>query len=440
MSGWLETLVSAAQFMPHGYCLAWRPDLVAMHLISDGVIAASYFSIPIGIFVFLRQRHDFPYRGVAVGFALFIVFCGLTHVFGMLTLWYPYYGLQGLMKAGTAVVSIVTAGLLIPIIPRALKLPSPRDLQDANASLSHEIEERRQAETELRELSAALHDRLQELEATKAELLSVAEKNLAAQREAEDANRSKTAFLRNVCHELRTPLNAILGFSEMLSSEIFGKLPDPRYTDYAHHIHSSGEHLLALLTNIIDLDQVSSNRRDIELESVDLSAVTDEVLEMLRARFDKKALRVHTQMPATISVVADKLAMKQVIINIVGNAEKYSQEGDEIVISTRLHDDRIEYVVTDTGIGIDEADLEKLGQVFVRGNQEMVRHSEGSGLGLALCLSLLTQMKGSISFQSALGKGTSVVISLPRAQPVLDKDTRDQFAGNAFPVPSPSPA
>lgn len=436
MLEFLVALFSAASFMPHGYCLAWRPDLVAMHVISDAVIATSYFSIPAGIFVFLRKRPDFPYRSVAWGFAVFIVFCGLTHVASMATLWFPYYGLQGMMKFATALVSILTACALWPLIPRVLSLPSPRALSEANGKLSLEIVERKQAEAELRKLSGAMENRLQELEATKAELLSVAEDNLAAQRQAEDANRSKTAFLRNVCHELRTPLNAILGFSEVLNDEIFGKLNNSRYKEYARHIHTSGQHLLELLTNIIDLDQIAENRRTIELEVVRLKDVSEDVLEMMQARLDAKKLTVSTTLPASHLVTADKLALKQVIINLVGNAEKYTPDGGEINIVSRECDGHVEYVVSDTGVGIAAEDIDKLGQVFVRGGAEMVRQSEGSGLGLALCRSLLAQMRGSISFESKLGSGTSVTIRLPISASEFESHADDSAQGQLVSVTS----
>jgi hypothetical protein len=157
MQAVLEYLFGAASFVPHGYCLLWRPDLVALHAVSDLVIAAAYFSIPAALFVFLRKRRDLNFRWMFGLFVAFIFACGTTHLVGLVTLWQPVYGLQGLVKAAMALVSIATAVTLWPLLPQALALPSPAALAAANARLQAEVAERRRAEAELR---AAL-DRLE---------------------------------------------------------------------------------------------------------------------------------------------------------------------------------------------------------------------------------------------------------------------------------------
>lgn len=138
-----EWLVGSASFIPHGVCLAWRPDLVALHAVSDLLIAASYFAIPIAIWIFVRKRLDLSpaHRRVAVLFSAFILACGLSHVTGLVTLWVPLYGTQGLVKAGTAAVSVVTAFLVFPLLPQLLKLPSPSALAESNAELSTALAE-----------------------------------------------------------------------------------------------------------------------------------------------------------------------------------------------------------------------------------------------------------------------------------------------------------
>lgn len=138
MTGLLEYLFSAASFVPRGYCLLWRPDLVALHAIADFLIASAYFSIPAAIFVFVYRRPDLEFKGIAHLFSAFILLCGTTHLLGLGTLWFPYYGFEGLIKAATAGVSVVTAIALWPLLPRVLALPSPRQLREANASLETE--------------------------------------------------------------------------------------------------------------------------------------------------------------------------------------------------------------------------------------------------------------------------------------------------------------
>lgn len=151
MAELLSYLFGAAAFMPHGYCLLWRPDLVAMHVVGDGVIAASYFSIPAAILVFLRRRPDVEFGWVGVLFATFIVACGLTHVLGLATLWWPIYGFQGLFKLATAGISLATAVVLWPAIPRAVALPSPAQLRQKTAALEAEVARREASEAALRE-------------------------------------------------------------------------------------------------------------------------------------------------------------------------------------------------------------------------------------------------------------------------------------------------
>lgn len=153
-------LFEAASFMPHGLCLAWRPDLVAMHAAADLLIFVSYFTIPIALVYFLRRRTDLEYKSVFALFAAFILACGATHAFGLLTLWVPLYGLQGMVKVVTALVSVTTAILIWPIIPKALALPSPSQLRVANKKLQEEIEQRKAAEEELRRAYEVLEDRV----------------------------------------------------------------------------------------------------------------------------------------------------------------------------------------------------------------------------------------------------------------------------------------
>lgn len=158
MNWLIEYLFGAASFVPHGYCLLWRPDLVAIHATSDALIALSYFSIPIALMVFVRRRRDLEYPWVFKLFGAFILMCGLTHVVGLVTLWQPIYGAQGLVKAVTAGVSVATAIVLWPLIPRALSLPSQADLVSANAALRQALDEREAAVAELEALFESAPD------------------------------------------------------------------------------------------------------------------------------------------------------------------------------------------------------------------------------------------------------------------------------------------
>jgi two-component sensor histidine kinase len=159
----LERYFSSAGFLPHGYCILWRPDILALHVVSDSIIALSYFSIPLAILAFLRRRTDLldEHRRVAALFGVFILGCGMTHVFGVVVLWQPLYVIDGWIKAATALVSILTAAALWPMLPRLLNIPSPRQLAQANASLRAEAAARLDAIEELRATHANLEAEVQ---------------------------------------------------------------------------------------------------------------------------------------------------------------------------------------------------------------------------------------------------------------------------------------
>lgn len=202
MQAVLEYLFGAASFVPHGYCLLWRPDLVALHAISDLVTAAAYFAIPAGLFVLQRRRGDLEYRWLFRLFATFIFACGTTHLLDLATLWQPLYGLQGLVKAATALVSAVTAAVFWPVIPKALALPGLGTLRATNARLEAEIAARIRAEETLRQAHEELEQRVQERTSALADLNVRLEAEIAERRRAEKAARESGARLRAVVESL----------------------------------------------------------------------------------------------------------------------------------------------------------------------------------------------------------------------------------------------
>src|SRR5215210_2159783 len=183
----LHAFLSAPGFMPHGHCFLWTPSLLWGYVISDGLIALAYFSIPIALWYFVRRRSDLPFSWIFVMFAAFIFACGTTHVLAIWNIWQPVYWLDVGVKMGTAVASIMTAALLWPLMPRALSLTSPRQLAESNRRLESEIAERRQVEGELQELNRSLEvriaERTAEIQATNAQL----QREFDERREAEQA-------------------------------------------------------------------------------------------------------------------------------------------------------------------------------------------------------------------------------------------------------------
>jgi hypothetical protein len=149
MTIWSQ-IFSSSSFVPHGHCYLWQTSLVSLHVLSDALIALAYYSIPITLFYLVRKRHDLPFEWVFLLFAAFIVACGTTHVLDIWTLWYPTYWVSGLVKAFTALVSVITAIQLFPLIPKVLALPSPAQLEHANLALHSQVTERLRIEEELK--------------------------------------------------------------------------------------------------------------------------------------------------------------------------------------------------------------------------------------------------------------------------------------------------
>ncbi|MCA1992784.1 MAG: PAS domain-containing protein, partial [Coleofasciculus sp. S288] len=188
MHDFLIHLFSSGSFIPHGHCYLWKPGLVWLHLISDAIIGLAYYSIPLTLFYFVRKRQDLPFYWIFLLFAAFIISCGTTHIAAIWTLWHPTYWLSGIIKAGTAIVSLFTAIELVPLVPQALALPSPIQLKQANEALQSQIEERLRVENELRGLQDELEQRVQ---ARTAELVHV---NQQLQQEIDERHRAEAAL------------------------------------------------------------------------------------------------------------------------------------------------------------------------------------------------------------------------------------------------------
>jgi two-component system cell cycle sensor histidine kinase PleC len=237
--------------------------------------------------------------------------------------------------------------------------------------------------------------------------------------EAETANASKTAFLANMSHELRTPLNAILGFSEIISQECFGPVGSERYRDYAGDIHSSGAHLLSLINDLLDVAKIEAGRMDISPNPLDAARVFDIALKLIntKAREKDQTLAI-TVDPSAPPLYADERAVKQILINLVSNAVKFTPQGGRIdVIGGPAANGDFQITVRDNGPGIPP---EKVGQIFKPFSQvdnRFDRQAGGTGLGLALVRGLAELHGGRAWMESEFGKGCSVFVSLPAKQP-----------------------
>ncbi len=253
-----------------------------------------------------------------------------------------------------------------------------------------------------------------ELERQALELADLAEKYSREKTRAEEANQTKSKFLANMSHELRTPLNAIIGFSEIMESGMFGTLGSEKYQEYCHDILTSGHYLLEVINDILDMSKIEAGRMKLDLEPLDLSKTLAESLRVVSGRAEDKNLVVDADIDGTISVVADRRAIKQIIVNLLSNAVKFTPDGGRVVVRTRLLGDKIVLVIADTGIGIAPQSLARLGRPFEQVESQLTKTYHGSGLGLAIARSLTCLHGGSMRLRSKLGAGTVVCVSLPR--------------------------
>lgn len=243
-------------------------------------------------------------------------------------------------------------------------------------------------------------------------LADLADKYAREKTRAETANRSKSEFLANMSHELRTPLNAIIGFSEVMQEEMFGPLGSGKYTEYSHDIHKSGQFLLDVINDILDMSKIEAGRMELELTTLSLPSIIEDIMRFIGPRAAEGKVEVVLELPKTCNITADRRALKQVFINLLSNAVKFTPEGGQVKVSVTKTKDGARVIISDTGIGIPHNDIEKLGRPFEQVENQFTKSKGGSGLGLAISKSLVDLHNGSLTIASTVGSGTTVTVNL----------------------------
>jgi signal transduction histidine kinase len=395
----LTSAFEAADFTPHGFCLSWEPALIGLHVVSDAVIALSYYSIPIALCTLVLRRRDLAFGWMFWLFALFILACGTTHVFGIWTLWRPDYWSEGLVKALTAGGSAMTAILLWPMIPKALAVPSPAALEAVNLQLMQQVAERDAAVEALR---------LESVERRRTEkLLQQAQKMEAVGQ-----------LSGGIAHDFNNLLMVIQGNLELLRERI-GEAPAAKYVDRA----LAGSNRGAILTQQL---LAFARRQDLRPVSFDVRGRIAAMLPILRVTLGD---RVQVELCAgedECRAEADPHQLENAILNLAINARDAMPRGGRFSIAVENRrivasdppdmeapepGDYVMITVTDTGSGMTEEVRRAAFEPFFTTKPV----GKGSGLGLSQVYGFAKQSRGHVAIRSEVGKGTSVTICLRRA-------------------------
>ncbi|MGN6747147.1 MAG: ATP-binding protein [Xanthobacteraceae bacterium] len=257
----------------------------------------------------------------------------------------------------------------------------------------------------------------QTLERQTAELADLAEKYAEEKTRAEEANQAKSKFLANMSHELRTPLNAIIGFSEIMESAMFGPLGAEKYIEYSRDIRESGEYLLDVINDILDMSKIEAGGIRLSPETVALDSVLADCIRVVSTRAGEKRLAVKAEVEPGIELKADRRALKQITLNLLSNAVKFTPDGGAVTVQGRLRAGTVIIGIQDNGIGIPPQALQKLGRPFEQVESQLTKRHQGSGLGLAIAKSLIELHGGAMRIRSRLGRGTLVMVRLPAQAP-----------------------
>ncbi|WP_417519280.1 ATP-binding protein [Minwuia sp.] len=232
---------------------------------------------------------------------------------------------------------------------------------------------------------------------------------------SEQANRQKSGFLANMSHELRTPLNAVIGFADIMRNQYLGPVGNPRYLEYATDIRNSGEHLLSLVNGLLDMSKIESGHYEIDMEAVDLREILSQSRKMVEGLAEEKGVDLVIDIPDTAAIVmADEKSLRQVLINLMNNAVKFTPAGGRVSITSAAQPGgRVVIRISDTGIGIREKDLELILEPFYQVESRPDGGQRGTGLGLSVSRKLVELMGGSLLIESTVGQGTAVSVTLP---------------------------
>ncbi|TVR10027.1 MAG: PAS domain S-box protein [Salinarimonadaceae bacterium] len=289
-------------------------------------------------------------------------------------------------------------------------------------TLKRHEEQLLESERQLKATISDLRISRQKLETQTQQLADLAERYLEQKAEAEGASRAKSEFLANMSHELRTPLNAIIGFAEVMESGVFGNLGNPKYGEYCHDIRASGEYLLSVINDILDMSRIEAGRIKLEKREFLVDEAIERATRMVGELARAKGLEFSVEKTGDAVIYADERSVQQILINLLQNAVKFTGENGRVALRARVVNDSVNIYVEDNGIGIPQEAMQKIGKPFEQVESEFSKTYQGSGLGLAIAKSLAELHGGSLRIRSQVGVGTVVLVHLPlRAYQVMPR-------------------
>ena len=297
-------------------------------------------------------------------------------------------------------------------------------------SIGSDLSGIRTREYQLQQNEAALQKTIDVLRKSQFRIVELAENYEQEKIRAEEANQSKSEFLANMSHELRTPLNAINGFSDIMKKEMFGPLGDPRYKEYVNDILFSGQHLLSLINDILDMSKIEAGKMSLNTEFMQLNDMVTQVIRIVRGRAEDNRLKLIYDESPLPDIEADPRAVKQVLLNLMTNAIKFTPEGGAVTCEVTAKSAGLIIKISDTGIGIAQEDIDRLAKPFEQIDSQHSRQHEGTGLGLALSKSLVELHGGNFKIESTLGEGTQVTFTLPNKPPEAKVVEESNEVGN----------
>jgi len=385
-------------YTPRRQCMNFEPEVVWLHILSDSFIALAYFSIPISLIYFVRHRKDLAFNWIFMMFALFILLCGTTHAFGVWAIWQPFYRLDGLVKAATAIVSLVTAALLWNLVPKAVALPSAEQLRIMNRELENEIFEREKVQGEMKDLQIELERRVDQ-----------------RTEELTEANRIKDMFLATLSHELRTPLNAIYGWTQLLLRKDVKETDPVKIRKGLEIIERNSKVQEQLIRDLLDVSRIISGKLQLEVESIDPVVLIDTAIDSVSQAINAKRIKLNKQLDVYgEEITVDPARFQQIIWNLLVNAVKFTPDGGTIAIGATRKGQVLEITVSDDGAGINPEFLPHLFERFSQADPSTTRAQGGLGIGLAIVRHLVEAHGGTVKAESeGIGRGATFTVELP---------------------------